>query len=148
MRRRQTYNPKRRIRTFGDDHRGKVRRLRLVERLLSAVDYGGNPEHKRDPGDFGLTPPANPRRDKTLCDGVNIRTRKEAVRLLQAGIRRGLISEQTRGEYPQNIWSVTEEGVPLEAQLENVEQGIYHGYPIPETDPFREEVLARVRIDD
>jgi len=36
-------------------------------------------------------------------------------------------------------------GVPLEAQLENRESGQYHGYPMPETDPFREKVLAAWR---
>jgi hypothetical protein len=34
------------------------------------------------------------------------------------------------------VWSVTEVGVPLEAQLENQETGVYHGYPLLETDPF------------
>jgi hypothetical protein len=33
--------------------------------------------------------------------------------------------------------------VPVEAQLENAERGIYHGYPMPVSDPFRREVLAR-----
>ncbi len=56
---------------------------------------------------------------------------------------RGLISVQTRGQFPQNIWSVTESGCPLEAQLENQELGTYHGYPMPSTDPFRDAVLLR-----
>lgn len=34
-------------------------------------------------------------------------------------------------------------GEPLEAQLENAEQGIYHGYPMPANDPFRNQVLNR-----
>jgi len=46
-----------------------------------------------------------------------------------------------RGAYPQNIWSVTDEGEPLEAQLDNEEQGSYHGYPMPQSDPFRDQVL-------
>jgi hypothetical protein len=29
-----------------------------VDSLASRVSYGSNPEHKRHPGDFGLTPPA------------------------------------------------------------------------------------------
>ena len=45
--------------------------------------------------------------------------------------------------FPKNIWSVTKEGEPLEAQLENRDQGIYHGYPMPEADAFREVVLKR-----
>lgn len=99
------------------------------------------PEHKRNPGNFGLTPPASPRPDKTLCDGVGITNRDEAERLLKAGVMRGLISEQMRGQFPQNIWSVTDDGHPLEAQLDNSLLGSYHGYPMPESDPFGRVVL-------
>jgi hypothetical protein len=114
-----------------------------LARLASCVKYGGNPEHKRNPGDFQLNPPAQPRADKTLCDAVGIFKKSKALWLLQEGVRRGLISEQTRGEFPQNIWSVTKDGKPLEAQLENQTQGIYHGYPMPINDDFRDEVLKR-----
>lgn len=109
--------------------------------LKTHVGYGGNPEHKRDPGDFGLTPPSSPRPDKTLCDCIGIQSRRQAIRLLREGIEKGLISQQLRGCFPQNIWSVSKVGDPLEAQLENPETGVYHGYPMPETDPFRERVL-------
>jgi len=67
-----------------------------LKRWRHSVTYGGNPEHKRNPGDFGLTPAASPRRDKTLCDGVNIFQRAVALKLLREGVRRGLVSEQTR----------------------------------------------------
>lgn len=86
-----------------------------------------------------------PRADKTLCDGARIMRRADAEALLRKGIERGLISEQQRGRFPQNIWAVTEEDVPLEAQLDNVDQGNYRGYPMPDTDPLREEVLSRWR---
>ena len=60
MARRNRFNPKRRICEAADpsDLEGIAGRVRDV----------GNPEHKRNPGDFGLTPPAQPRADKTLCD--------------------------------------------------------------------------------
>lgn len=135
MKRRGVFNPKRSMRE--DASTG------ACSSLMSLVSYGGNPEHKRNPGDFGLTPPSLPRADKTLCDGVGIVSRRHAVNLLREGIRRGLISTQTRGRFPQNIWAVTSDGAPLEAQLENAETGTYHGYPLPEHDPFRECVLAR-----
>ncbi len=45
--------------------------------------------------------------------------------------------------FPKNVWVVTEDGIPLEAQLENQETGVYHGYPMPLDDPFREKVLER-----
>ena len=45
--------------------------------------------------------------------------------------------------YPQNVWSVSADGVPLEAQLENPANGTYHGYPMPEDDAFREIVISK-----
>lgn len=138
MKRRTAYNPKRQIGGHIDPQR--------IEWLLAQVSYGGNPEHKRNPGDFGLIPPAVPRPDKTLCDAVAAFSKSIALRYLHDGIRKGLVSVQTRGDFPQNIWAVTDTGEPLEAQLENSALGAYHGYPMPETDPFREEVLQRWRI--
>ena len=135
MRERRSYNPKRRLRQTSTSEE--------LTWLVASVRYTGNPEHKRHPGDFGLTPPSDPRPDKSLCDMVGISSRGEAIRLLREGIRRGLISEQRRKDYPQNIWAVTEEGWPLEAQLENADTGAYHGYPMPKTDPFADEILRR-----
>jgi hypothetical protein len=100
-----------------------------LDRLARSVHYGGNAEHKRNPGDFGLTPPAAPRRDKSLCDAVGVVHRAEALLLLRVGIRRGLISEWNGEGFPKNVWSVTPTGIPLEAQLENSGNGTYHGYP-------------------
>jgi len=133
MKRRSGFNTKRRIK--------QDLKTDYLEELARLVHYGGNPEHKRNPGDFGLSPPSQPRPDKTLCDEVKIFSRAKATELLKAGVRKGLISEQERNGYPQNIWVVTEDGYPLEAELENSEQGIYHGYPMPKTDPFRKEVV-------
>jgi hypothetical protein len=135
MRKRTGYNTKRRIRQEPDSD--------YLERLAESVNYAGNPEHKINPGDFGLTPPSLPQADKTKCDIVKIFFKKEAIRLLKEGVRKGLISEQVRNVYPQNIWAVTESGWPLEAQLENPQKGTYHGYPMPETDPFRDHVIAK-----
>ena len=125
---RTDFNPKRRIGRLDPDAR---------DRLAAAIRYCGNPEHKRNPGDFGLTPPSNPRQDKTLCDTVAVFEREKALALLKAGVMRGLVSERQVGCYPQNIWSVTESGEPLEAELENRETGQYHGYPMHANDPFR-----------
>lgn len=135
MKRRTQFNDKRRIRESCESID--------LERLALQVQYGGNPEHKRNPGDFGLTPPSLPRPDKELCDSVEVFSRAQARDLLRRGIRRGLISEQMRGEFPQNVWSVSQGGIPLEAQLENRTTGTYHGYPMPLTDPFRDEVVRR-----
>lgn len=134
--RRNRYNTKRKLDSTQADDKS----------LASRVSYGGNPEHKRNPGDFGLTPPAaHCRADKSRCDGTGILTRAAALNLLRAGIRQGLVSEQKRNGWPQTIWAVTDAGEPVEAMLENPEQGIYHGYPMPEDDPFRNQILLHWR---
>lgn len=112
-----------------------------LEHLASRAGYGGNPQHKRNPGDFRLTPPADPRQEKTLCDPSGVLSRREALRLLGEGLRRGLVSAQVRNGWPQNVWAVTERGMALEAMLENEETGTYHGYPMLEGDPLRDEVV-------
>lgn len=135
MKKRRSYNPKRRIASPSDSVE--------LKRLAHSIHYGGNPEHKRNPGDFGLTPPSSPRLDKACCDEVDIFSKAEALRLLKKGVRKGLVSVQLKHNFPQNIWSVTDVGRPLEAQLENAESGLYHGYPLPENDPFFAVVMRR-----
>lgn len=135
IQRREKFNPKRQMQGTCDPAE--------LDSLAVRVKYGGNPVHKRTAGDFDLSPPAQPRPDKTLCDAAGITTRAKALRLLREGVTRGLISRQTRGDFPQNVWAVTEKGFPMEAQLDNQVQGTYHGYPMPSTDDFRDEVLKR-----
>jgi hypothetical protein len=74
---------------------------------------------------------------------VGIFSQQEAEDLLLKGIRMGFISRRWVGDYPQNVWAVSSQGEPLEAQLENRMQGTYHGYPMPQSDPFRAEILNR-----
>jgi hypothetical protein len=136
---RRTFNSKRRLCPAAEI---ASRQAALAARI-GQLRYTGNPEHKRNPGDFGLNPPAGPRPNKSLCDEVRIFNRAEALELLQAGFQKGTFSAQERGGWPQNVWAVTENGEPLEAQLEG--QGAYHGYPMPRSDPFREQVLERWR---
>jgi hypothetical protein len=115
--------------------------LQRYRGIVDQLRYGGNPEHKKNPGDFDLTPPSIPRVGKSLCDAVGIFSRQVALELLKAGMLKGLVSERYNGKWPQNIWSVTEDGHPLEAQLENPATGAYHGYPMPQSDPLAAEVL-------
>lgn len=79
--------------------------------LVKRIAYGGNPEHKRNPGDFGLNPPSSPRHAKTLCDEARIFKRSVAMALLREGVKKGLISVQEREGCPQNIWAVSEQGI-------------------------------------
>lgn len=78
-----------------------------LSRLAKAITYGGNPEHKSDPGRFRLQPPSVPRLDKALCDPTGVRTPTKARSILRSGIMKGLVSVQWRGDYPQNIWRVS-----------------------------------------
>lgn len=57
------------------------------------------------------------------------------------GMKKGLVSDRKKGIWPQNIWAVSDDDIPLEAQLENPEAGTYHGYPMPDSDPFAAKVL-------
>lgn len=131
---RRSYNPKRALVA----EKPEAAELAVLARK---VRYTGNPEHKRNPGDFGLTPPSAPRADKTLCDMAGIRSRADALAILRRGVLEGLISDQKRGAFPQNIWAVDDDGTMFEAQLDNQEAGTYHGYPIPEADPLRQVIL-------
>ena len=112
-----------------------------LAKLANRVSYVGSPYHKRNPGNFNLTPPAQPRPDTTLCDGAGIFTVAAAQHLLQDGARRGLISNNPGNEFPKYIWAVTDDGMVLEARASGGEPGEYHGYPIYEEDPFREVVI-------
>lgn len=125
------YNPKRRIAV-----NGSVPLHRLRE-LAQKASYGGNPEHKRSPGDYGLTPAASPRPGKTLCDGERQILKEEAEALLRAGLRKGMVSPCAMDSWPQNVWTLSEVGEAFEFQLENPTLGVYHGYPMPQNDDFR-----------
>jgi hypothetical protein len=135
---RRSANPKRRL-----AGRPEASGRAALKALAARVRYGGNPDHKRNPGDFGLSPPSRPRRDKTLCDEAGVFTRAEAEALLRLGIERGLVSVQERNGWPQNVWAVSANGLPVEAMLENPETGTYHGYPMLSGDPLRDLVIER-----
>lgn len=135
MRKRSGFNPKRHV-AEPDAWDNEA-----LERLAAQATYTGHPAHKRHPGDFGLTPPSNPRPGATLCDEAGIMRKADAQSILMAGIRLGLVSDQKRGEWPQNIWAVTDDRRVFEAQLENPALGTYHGYPLPRDDDFRDRVL-------
>lgn len=117
--------------------------LDALASLADEVTYCGSPYHKSNPGDFGLNPPARPQPDKTLCDLAKITTRLSATRLLKRGLRRGLVSAQKDNGFPRIIWSVTDNGIPLEARLDNKVLGTYHGYPLASNDDFSRIVLDR-----
>lgn len=115
---------------------------RILNGLARRIRYIGSPYHKRNPGDFGLTPPSQPRPDKTLCDGSGIFKVAEAQKMLREGARRGMVSaDPGQNGYPKHIWAVTADNMVLEAKYNNEGPGNYHGYPLFERDPFRRVVL-------
>lgn len=105
--------------------------------------YEGSPSHKRAPGDFGLTPPAHPRPDKSLCDEAGVFTKERAEHIFARAIQGGLVSEQTKaGGFPSQLWAVDGDRV-FEAIYGGSRTGSYHGYPIRKSDPFFAEIISR-----
>lgn len=142
MRPRRTPAQKRKLRPVPNET--EVSHLLMLHNVAS---YGGNPEHKKNPGDFGLSPPAMPRQGKSLCDEAEIFSRQEALSLIKRGLEQGLVSVQERNGWPQNVWAIAPNGVPLEAMLENSATGAYHGYPMLPFDPLIKDVEARWRVE-
>ncbi len=117
-----------------------------LEKRSLTLRYDGKPEHKLNPGDFGLTPPACGRLDKSLCDLVKIFTHKEALKLLRKGFSKGMVDTREHRGWPRHIWVVMDDNTVLEAKPSMPGEGIYHGYPLPKDDPLVDEVLAKWKI--
>jgi hypothetical protein len=110
--------------------------------LHEHAGYEGVPYHKRNQGDFGLTPPAAPRLEKTLCDEANVTRRAVAAALLAQAIDGGLVSDgEGAPGFPRQMWVVDEGGQVFEAMYGGSRAGLYHGYPIRRNDPFFEDVV-------
>ena len=115
-----------------------------VERkaLQAKAVYEGSPHHKRNPGDFGLTPPAAPRLDKTLCDEAEVLQRSVAHALFAEAIKHGLVSEASAADgFPKQHWVVDNKGQVFEAMYGGSRAGRYHSYPIRRSDPLFDQVL-------
>lgn len=109
------------------------------------AQYIGSPYHKQNPASYNMVEP-KPKPDKTLCDTQGTISLSRSLELLQNGISKGMVSEQMRGCWPQNIWTVDNDTV-YECQLQNQETGEYHGYPMLFDDDFakylKEQWLTR-----
>ena len=114
---------------------GSVARGELT-RMETMATYRPSPYHKSGLSAAGLQTAPAPRPDKTICDGPTSGSGRNAAELLKSGFRRGMVGEQRRGDWPQNVWAVDEEGVVYEGQLGNLETGEYHGYPMKQDDSF------------
>lgn len=116
-----------------------VDHARLLE-IAQSVCYTGNPVHKKNPGDYNLSPPSNPLPHKSLCDKTGVFTKSTALKILRESVIRGLISDQMRGGFPAIIWGVAN-GIAVEARLDNEQLGTYHAYPMQEGDPFSTHIV-------
>lgn len=114
MTKRQSNNPKRRIVAAHALSDGD--RLALIGRSV----YVGSALHKRTPADYGFHPPMNPRPSKSLCDDLRAIPHAEASRLLQEGLRKGLVSPiASADDLPKYVWCVDADGEVYEAKLGN-----------------------------
>lgn len=84
------------------------------------------------------------RQDKTQC--LADFDCAHAQNLLKAGLRRGLFSTQKRGDWPQYVWAVDDEGHAYETQLTNQASGQYHGYPMQSADKFADFIIEQWEI--
>lgn len=126
------------------ERRIRAERLSAEEQqfLRANARYEGSPLHKRAPGDFGLSPPASPRPDKTLCDDAGIFARANASDLLSLAIDRGLVSEGMAAKrFPKQMW-VVDGGRVFEAMYGGSQTGCYHGYPVRRSDPLFDHIVA------
>jgi hypothetical protein len=122
---RQSNNPKRRI--------ADIRELseEILRTILDKAIYVGSALHKRNPSDYGFHPPVNPRPHKSLCDDPKVISIAEARKLLEEGVRKGLVSTAMSEGLPKFVWSVDAEQEVYEAKLGN---GGYHGYRLNRED--------------
>lgn len=109
--------------------------------LRASAAYEGSPYHKKEPNNFGLTPPTFPRADATLCDEAGITDKQVGFALFARAIDGGLVSASTTPDgFPKQMWVVAEDGRVFEAIYGGSRSGRYHGYPIRLRDPWYEEI--------
>lgn len=135
MTKRQGNNPKRRIATVGSFDKQRL------EALACRVSYAGSGHHKRNPADYGLER-TNPRPTKSLCDLTKALSLEKARKLLQDGIKHGMVSDFADNSFPKFVWCVDGDQTVYEAKTDIHSPGAYHGYPLEAEDDFRTYVLA------
>lgn len=125
----------------------KIRENRLSESekifLSHRCAYEGKADHKRNPGDFNLSPPCQPRSDRTLCDEAEITTRAQASALLKKAIARGIVGGEVKGhpEYPKYLWVVDDRNQVFEITEGGSQLGRYHGHPMRKNSPMYNRIL-------
>lgn len=131
---RQGNNPKRRVVPFEEIDKG------ILDQLLSSTKYVGSGHHKRYPLDYGFER-TNPIPTKSLCDMHKPLKLGDAKSLLEAGIKKGMVSDLSGG-LPKYIWSVDSDGIVYEAKTDQNARGSYHGYPLENDNVVRDYILS------
>ena len=137
MPKRQGNNPKRRIASRHEIDPN------VLGRILDEACYAGSAHHKRAPADYGFHPPANPRPNKSLCDGGDRSVKLDEARaLFREGVKRGMISSIRMGELPKYVWAVDSEGRAYESKLEHGSRS-YHGYELGKDDDTMQRLVIK-----
>ncbi len=111
---------------------------------MAEARYTGSALHKRTAADYGFHPPANPRPNKSLCDGTGRAVRLgEARALFREALDRGMISGIGEDGFPKYVWAVDPEGRAYESKREQGSPN-YHGYELGEDD----EGMRRLVIEE
>ena len=136
MPKRMVSNPKRRI-----TPRQEVD-TEVLARLEGEARYIGSAHHKRYGADYGFSPPANPRPNKSLCDGGRSVGRDEAEALFREGMQRGMISTYRQDGLPKYVWAVASDGRAFEAKVERGSRH-YHGYELGDDDGIMQRLVLK-----
>ena len=118
----------------------------MLNRLAETAKYRGSSKHKASPMRFNLPLFVGDRGDATLCDeDANFQPDQMASmpRLLQRGIKTGLVGKVMVQGIPSRIWTVADDGWIFEARITNPGQSEYHGYPVRTNEAIAESVYLR-----
>ena len=101
--------------------------------LLGRVSYKPHPQHCKKPDTWAP--------HKTKCpDGVGC---PAALAMLKEGLRRSMVPPGSEG-LPSPVWAVDDNtGQAYEARVTNRGTAEYHGYPVLDRDPLKDEILAK-----
>lgn len=100
------------------------------EELAKRVRYVGSANHKLHPGNYGFSPPQNPRPSKTPCDALRPVLKEEAQALFLRGIELGMVSDFPADGVPKYVWSVDDDGEVYEIKTKPGRETDYHGYRV------------------
>ena len=124
------------------NRRLEVQPLQLARaaELSKVATYEGHGKHKRDTAGFPMSTPPSHRGTDSLCDKLSVPDWQAALRLLRKGLKNGLVSDFWFHGWPKHVWAMLPDGTVYEAKNGGSAEGAYHGYPLPESDSFAEEI--------